>query len=151
MLNQSYRASIVVLGLLALFVPSARGQTNVPAGLINSDTLWSASGSPYFLEGSILVAPGTTLTIEPGVEVDFQFAELGVSGRLLARGTAADGISFLSDAGRRKVHFSSDARDGSVLSYCSFEFVDFLAEHVFPLVEFCSFGQDAGVLERYRK
>lgn len=144
---KSSQVSVVVLGLLALCVPSARGQTNVPAGLINADTVWTASGSPYFLDGNILVAPGTTLTIEPGVEVHFQLAELGVSGRLIARGTVSDGISFLDDAERGKVHFSGDASDDSILSFCSFELVNLEAERTFPLVEFCSFGLDAGVLK----
>lgn len=81
------------------------------------------------------------------MEVHFQLAELGVSGRLIARGEVSDRISFLDAAERGKLHFSGDASDGSVLSYCSFELVDLKVERAFPLVEFCIFGLDAGVLK----
>lgn len=43
-------------------------QTNVSGG-IYQNTTWSLSGSPYVVNSSIVVFPGKTLTIEPGVEI----------------------------------------------------------------------------------
>ena len=40
-------------------------------GLIASDTTWSAADSPYQFTGPVGVPSGVTLTIEPGVTVDF--------------------------------------------------------------------------------
>jgi hypothetical protein len=43
-------------------------QTNVAGGIFQNTT-WSLSGSPYIVNSSIVVFPGKTLTIEPGVEI----------------------------------------------------------------------------------
>lgn len=43
-------------------------QTNVSGG-IYQNTTWSLSGSPYIVNSSVVVFPGKTLTIEPGVEI----------------------------------------------------------------------------------
>jgi hypothetical protein len=43
-------------------------QTNVSGGIYQNAT-WSLAGSPYVVNGSIVVFPGKTLTIEPGVEI----------------------------------------------------------------------------------
>ncbi len=43
-------------------------QTNVSGG-IYQNTTWTLSGSPYVVNSSIVVFPGKTLTIEPGVEI----------------------------------------------------------------------------------
>jgi hypothetical protein len=46
----------------------AIGQTIVSGG-IYQNTIWTAAASPYVVTGSIVVFPGKTLTIEPGVEL----------------------------------------------------------------------------------
>jgi hypothetical protein len=51
--------------LVTQFVTS---QTQVSGG-IYQNTTWSAAASPYVVTGSIVVFPGKTLTIEPGVEL----------------------------------------------------------------------------------
>ncbi len=43
-------------------------QTNVSGGIYQNAT-WSLSGSPYIVNGSVVVFPGVTLNIEPGVEI----------------------------------------------------------------------------------
>lgn len=43
-------------------------QTLVHGG-IYTNTTWSLANSPYLMDGSVVVFPGVTLTIEPGVEV----------------------------------------------------------------------------------
>lgn len=85
---------------------SALGQTNVSGG-IYQNTTWNLAGSPYLVTSSIVVFPGKTLTIEPGVEVkitpDYSFNTgnlryLEIRGSLVALGTQNAPIVFRSAA-----------------------------------------------------
>lgn len=53
---------------LCLYTLSAFTQTNVSGG-IYQNVNWSLSGSPYIVNGTIVVFPGATLNIQPGVEI----------------------------------------------------------------------------------
>jgi hypothetical protein len=57
--------STIVFTFISIF---SLAQTNVSGG-IYQNTTWSLSGSPYIVNSSIVVFPGKTLTIEPGVEI----------------------------------------------------------------------------------
>ena len=61
--------SMVVI-LFLVGIGSTAGATEV-SGLIDINTTWTVSNSPYIVVGSVNVASGVTLTIEPGVEVKF--------------------------------------------------------------------------------
>jgi hypothetical protein len=64
---------------------------------ITADTTWSAAGGPYRVTSSITVQNGATLTIQPGTTVYLgQGVNLTVAngGRLLAEGTAGNGLRF---------------------------------------------------------
>lgn len=54
------------LSFFAMFVTYA--QTSFQGGIYNNTT-WSVANSPYTITGSVVVFPGKTLTIEPGVEI----------------------------------------------------------------------------------
>ena len=93
----------LLLGFV-FFLQLAKGQTSVSGG-IYQNTTWTAAASPYIVAGSIVVFPGKTLTIEPGVEVIFtadntfntgNFQYLEVRGNLVAVGTDANPILFTS-------------------------------------------------------
>ena len=86
---------IAVLVSSMLFFADVHAATYV-SGPISSDTTWSLANSPYMLTGSVFVNPGVTLTIEPGVKVDFYMHSLQVSGTLIARGTSDNNIIFFS-------------------------------------------------------
>lgn len=76
-------------------------QTNVQGG-IYSNTTWTLANSPYVMTGSIVVFPGKTLTIQPGVVVKVQnpgpgnMHYLEVRGSLIAQGTRTQPIIFES-------------------------------------------------------
>jgi hypothetical protein len=60
---------IKLLLLLAFIgVNSTNAQTLVSGG-IYTNTTWTLANSPYIVTGNIVVFPGVTLTIQPGVEV----------------------------------------------------------------------------------
>lgn len=85
---------ILLLGLTQICL---KAQTNV-SGVISSDTTWSINYSPYNVTGNILVTSGITLTIEPGVIIDFQgYYYIEVDGILHAVGTENSIIYFQGD------------------------------------------------------
>ncbi len=66
-------------------------------GTLTEDTTLSTSGYPYAITDDIIVPAGVTLTIEPGVTLQFQkdrWLWVKEGGRLLAEGTAAQPIVF---------------------------------------------------------
>ena len=68
-------------------------ETNV-SGIISLDTTWTKANSPYSLTGPVLVNDTVTLTIEPGVTVNFNGYYIRVDGTLTARGSSTDKIHF---------------------------------------------------------
>lgn len=88
-------------------------QTVVPAGIIDSDTHWTLTESPYLVQGIVEVyhASVPRLTIDAGVEVRFaagarldvgraiSYENPAYSGELHALGTAVEPILFTADNG----------------------------------------------------
>jgi hypothetical protein len=60
--------NIILTVLFSLSVLISYTQTNVSGGIYQNAN-WSIAGSPYIVDGSIVVFPGKTLNIEPGVEI----------------------------------------------------------------------------------
>ena len=71
---------------------------NTPAGgSLAANTTWTAANSPYFVNSTVTVPNGVTLTIQPGATVFFASgAGLNITGtgRLLAEGTEGQRIRF---------------------------------------------------------
>jgi parallel beta-helix repeat protein len=96
------RTTAATIAIAAVVATTQAGDVSGP---IFGDTTWDLAGSPYTLTGSIMVAAGATLTIEPGVEVRIN-AGLGIQigspegmgpGTLVAIGTGANPIIFTSN------------------------------------------------------
>lgn len=108
------RKLICIMLLIVVLVSSMLLIGNVHAitffqGVISSDTTWRASNSPIALIGPIIVNSGVTLTIEPGVTVDFYSYYIQVNGILNAQGTNDSNIIFLSSnpASTTRIDFTS--------------------------------------------
>lgn len=72
------KPQILIATLLAFFLGKmAYAQTTVSGG-IYTNTTWTLANSPYLMTNNIVVFPGVTLTIQPGVEV--RVKENGSSG-----------------------------------------------------------------------
>lgn len=124
-----------LLGLMA--APSLTARADGPLcydkGVIDTDTTWSGS---VVIKGQTVVKKGATLTIEPGTTVRFEWSdedgddigdgELNVEGRIVARGTKDDMITFTSakdkPAQKDWTFLMISVNKGSLVEYCIFEY-----------------------------
>ncbi len=84
---------VLTFALCMGFLSFVQAQTVVAPGEVSG--IWTKSNSPYQITGNIYIQNDSTLTIEPGVKVEFQgHFELKVMGRLLAEGSTSDTIRF---------------------------------------------------------
>jgi predicted outer membrane repeat protein len=103
-------------------------QTIIPEGDIFGT--WTQEGSPYLIEGNIKILDDSSLTIEPGVIIEFQgHFSLTVFGSIFANGTSSDTIVFTTtqanqENGWHHMVFDDypDMNKVSELSYCKFEY-----------------------------
>ncbi len=134
------RTSLIALLLLtvatAIFIPQA-GAIEV-AGDITIDTFWNDPLTPYIVTDDITIAEGVTLTIGPGVVVEFQKTgssdgyHIQVEGTLQAKGERGRPILFTIDDKAYywgHIEFTEtsvpwDGADGSgcTLQYCIIEY-----------------------------
>ena len=84
-----------ILVSLLFFVRIAHATT--VTGTLTSDTEWTQADSPIDFNGSVTVSSNVTLTIDPGVTVNFGTYSLNVAGTLMAVGTASNPITFLAN------------------------------------------------------
>jgi hypothetical protein len=120
---------------MILFSSLLIADTDIPGGQVHGT--WTLDGSPYFIQGNIEIPADSTLTIEPGVVVEFQgHYSLQVQGRLLAVGTETDTILFTindttgfsnpdtSFGGWYGIRFSDTPQhnDSSKIVYCKLEY-----------------------------
>ena len=131
-------------------------------GFIAQDTTWTQANSPYVTLGNIIVKEGVTLTIEPGVTVQFDFGHsLTIESTLIARGTDKQVIKF-TPRGEKKTgawdsivfeDSSIDAKfddagnyvSGSILQYCTVEFAETAVKgnSASPFIDHCVISSNA--------
>jgi parallel beta-helix repeat protein len=102
---------------------------NYVIGLIDEDTTWTQSNGLYKVLGHVIVDWDATLTIEPGVEVQFTgYFFMRINGELIANGTSPDAITFTSDEAspaRRDwqyIQFALGSLDSSIINDCIVEY-----------------------------
>lgn len=79
-------------------ISNINAEISIPETHIITNTTWTLTESPYFVEGNITIDEGITLTIEPGVDVLFNGRyKLLVDGTLIAAGTPTNMIRFTSN------------------------------------------------------
>lgn len=89
--------SILLTATLFLDATLTSAQTNVSGGIYNNTT-WTRTNAPYIVTGNIVLFPGKTLTIEPGVTVRVNSnCNIEIRGTLIAIGNVVDSISFISN------------------------------------------------------
>ncbi len=117
--------------LVALF-GTAFAETIISTN-VSASTTWTVGGSPYIIVGDaakqVLVKNGSTLTIDPGVEVRFASgAKLGTdaNGSIRAVGTPSDSIRFTSNSPTPAVsdwkNIQVFASPNSEFRHCVFEY-----------------------------
>ncbi|AKT39088.1 DUF4215 domain-containing protein [Chondromyces crocatus] len=101
---------LCTVALLVGLTGNALAQTTIPGGNIINQT-WTLAGSPYRVQGDIVIPAGSTLTIEAGVQVhvstsdaqgtgqDTSQVEVTVRGTMNLNGTAANPILFRAISG----------------------------------------------------
>lgn len=88
-----------------VFTVLSTNASTVFSGGIFTNTTWTLANSPYILNGSVVIFPGKTLTIEPGVVVKVASTSanngeqiyLECRGNLIAEGTSNSPISFIPE------------------------------------------------------
>ena len=116
MMRASESESVVMRRICALLIlllavlGTARADTILTGGLVVNQT-WTPAGSPYVIQGDLVVPQFASLTIEPGTVVRFDDgdlqisgidtdrAELTIHGTLNATGTGAQPILFEANSG----------------------------------------------------
>jgi hypothetical protein len=88
------KSFILNFSVTMFFIPlSLLSQTVIPGGDVSGS--WSIGGSPYQVMGDVTIPDDSTLSIDPGVIVEFHgHYALHVLGRLLAVGSQSDTILF---------------------------------------------------------
>jgi hypothetical protein len=90
---------LMVLLFLSIFSSAfltfvlAQSGTNL-SGVIDSDSTWTRSGSPYSLTGPVAIVQGITLTIEQGTTVNLNSYYMQINGTLHAIGIESEKVTF---------------------------------------------------------
>lgn len=128
---------LLILSISLFAIQIGFTQTNVSGG-IYSNTTWTLSNSPYIVVDTVVVFPGVTLTIEPGVEVKFEDnMRLEVrQAKIMANGTIVDSIFFTSNStsptsGIWGDIFINECTDTIEFNYCSFKYADYGIKIIF--------------------
>lgn len=94
--RKNFPSVLFFIAGLILFPQILFASTDV-SGILSSDTLWTSSNSPYVVHGTVVIPSGVTLSIDPGVLVQFDNgASIVGLGRIVAQGSLLQKIIFTS-------------------------------------------------------
>jgi parallel beta-helix repeat protein len=119
---------LVICGFIGFLITKTENvQGTDVSGVINSDTTWNISGSPYFVVGDVIVVMGVNLTIEPGVEVRFNGSyTIEVNGNLKAMGEPENEIIFTSNSSSPVIEdwntIQINATGNAEITYCNISY-----------------------------
>ena len=102
--------AILILSSLSCWLLLLEGAdaTYIYSQTITGNTTWTIQNSPYFLQGNVVVNKRVTLTIQPGVTVNFGSYQLTIAGTLKAQGSTGMVIVFSSSGSSNQgINFSS--------------------------------------------
>src|SRR5665213_664925 len=135
---------LFVFSLLTALSPQLFASTSVGASL-SENTQWDQTGSPYIVQGRVLVPPGVTLNIGPGVQVLFQGpATLQISGELKIDGSAAaPAVINMTNGGLRNTLFI----DGGEAYFSNMKILSgvFLAQDATVRMDGCEVTKGSGL------
>jgi hypothetical protein len=107
----------MIMGLLYVEVGRASSTEN---GAISTSTTWTSAGSPYTLTGNVIINSDATLTIQPGVTVDFGNYQIQVEGVLSAQGTSSNRIVFSGNSYSSAAIDFMSSNSGSTIQNANF-------------------------------
>jgi hypothetical protein len=84
---------VAIFSLATFSLVSAESGTSV-SGVIDSNSTWTKSKSPYTLTGPLAIIQGITVTIEPGTTINLNTHYIQVNGTLRATGVPNEKITF---------------------------------------------------------
>ncbi|MEO6304207.1 MAG: hypothetical protein ABIP51_13660, partial [Bacteroidia bacterium] len=120
------KKSIITISIILLKIGGLFAQTFISGGQVSG--LWTKANSPYIINGAIIIANGSNLSLEPGVKVDFQGSyKFLILGSLQALGTVNDSIIFTATNHSTgwlgfRLDSTSISNDSSRFAYCRLEY-----------------------------
>ena len=119
--------SLFILGIIFFAISHPASADTTICGTYSTNVTWTTTGSPYIVTCTSTIS--ATLTINPGVSVKFASAtRLTINGKLTAIGTAANPITFTSNAATpaagnwRSIYFGASADPASRISYATISY-----------------------------
>lgn len=112
---------LILLTIFSLLLQFAYSQTNV-SGPYFTNQNWTLAGSPYNVIGDVQIPDGVTLTINPGVQINYSGDfEILIKGTLIANGTNLFPINFLgNNGGYPMIMFKSTNLSNSQITHTNF-------------------------------
>jgi len=109
------------ISLFILLVSQSVFADTIVNGIINTDTTWSISGSPYRVTSTVQIEDGTTLAIDPGVTIT-NYADDSdmflIHGTLYAHGSIDNPITFDGEGRNGDIFTTWGGAGFASLDYC---------------------------------
>jgi len=124
-LAKRFAIFVLITGLAGF----ASAQTHIPGGVLPDNSVWTTANSPYIIDGDVTIGQDSSLTIDPGVTVEFTSGtSMMVNGLLTADGTSGSQITFTSTASTPaagdwgRIEFVNTTDPATILNYCVIEY-----------------------------